>query len=220
MQNSVISTWITRLYGFQPSSVVFTCKIATFGPEWQIYIWAHTFYVVLWMQYSEICTRITSLYGSHPLSVVFVCKTATFGAELQVSMGPRPHLSFCAFKTAWLTSELLVSMGPSPHVCLLDAKERLLDRNNKSLWVPALMYAFWMQKSDFWTGLTSLYGSQTKPVVLCMQNSVISSWITSLYGFQPSSVVFAYKTATLGPDLQVCMSPSLNVWYWALITAC
>ena len=31
--------------------------------------------------------------------------------------------------------------------------------------------------------------SQTSPVVLCMQNSVISIGITSLYGSQPSSVV-------------------------------
>ena len=81
------------------------------------------------------------------------------------------------------------------------------------------MCVFWMQNSDFWSVITSLYGSQTKPVVLCMQNSVISIRITSLYGFQPSSVVFACKTATLGPDLQVCMCPSPNVWYWPLITA-
>ena len=81
------------------------------------------------------------------------------------------------------------------------------------------MCGFWMQNSDFWSGITSLYGSHTKPVVLCMQNSVISTRITSLYGFQPSSVVFASKTATLGPDLQVCMCPSPYVWYWALVTA-
>ena len=195
------------------------------------------------MQYSEICSRITSLHGSHPLSLVFSCKTSIFGPELQVSMGPRPHLSFCACKTVGLTSELLVSMGPSPHVWLLDAKQRLLDPNNKSiwapdiicrfvhaiqrdllpnnlsLWVPPLISGFFMQNSDFWSGITSLYGSHTKPVVLYMQNSVISTRITSLYGFQRSSVVFASKTATLGPDLQVCMCPSPKVWYWALVTA-
>ena len=35
MQNSVISTCITSLYGSQPSSVVFACKTATFGPEYK-----------------------------------------------------------------------------------------------------------------------------------------------------------------------------------------
>ena len=33
MQNSVISSRITCLYGSQPSCVVFRCKTATFGPE-------------------------------------------------------------------------------------------------------------------------------------------------------------------------------------------
>ena len=92
--------------------------------------------VVLCMQYSVISTRITCLYGSQPLSMVFGWTTATFGAELQVSMGPRHDLSVCGCKTAWLTSEVLVSMGPSPHVWFLDAKQRLLDQNNKSLRVP------------------------------------------------------------------------------------
>ena len=38
-----------------------------------------------------------------------------------------------------------------------------------------------MQNSDFWTRITNLYGSQTSPVVLCMQYSVISTRITCLW---------------------------------------
>ena len=57
-------------------------------------------------------------------------------------MGPRPHLSFCACKTACLAAELLVSMGPNPHLCFLHAKQRNLDRNYKSLWVPD--FACWI----------------------------------------------------------------------------
>ena len=48
----------------------------------------------------RVSTRITSLYGSQIPPVVFACKTTSFGPELQVSMGPSPHLSFCACKTA------------------------------------------------------------------------------------------------------------------------
>ena len=88
------------------------------------------------MQNSEISARKTSLYESQPSLLVFACKTATFGPELQVPMRSRPHLWFCAFKTANLASELLVSMGPSPHLWFLQAKQRLLDQNYKSLWVP------------------------------------------------------------------------------------
>ena len=46
-----------------------------------------------------------------------------------------------------------------------------------------------------------------------MQNNVISIRITSLYGYQPSSVVFACKTATLGPELKVSMSPRPHLWF-------
>ena len=98
--------------------------------------------------------------------MVFACKTATFGAELKVSVGPRPHLSFCACKTAWWD---LGSIGPSPHLCFLHAKQRLLEQNYKSLWVPALICGSCMQNSEFWTRITILYGSQTSPFVLYMQ---------------------------------------------------
>ena len=88
------------------------------------------------MQNIVISIRITSLYRSQPTSVVFTCKTATLAPELEVPMGSRPHLWFCAFKTATLASELLVSMDPSPHLWFLPGKQRLLDQNYKSLWVP------------------------------------------------------------------------------------
>ena len=53
-----------------------------------------------------------------------------------------------------------------------------------------------------------------------MQNSVISTRITSLNGSQPSSVVFACKTASLGPELQVCMGPRLRLLICECKTAC
>ena len=121
---------------------------------------------VLCLQCSVISTRTTCLYWSQPFSVVFAFKTAPFGAELQVCIGPRTHLSFCpcksawlapkilvsmgpgynlsfcACKTSWLAPEILVSMGPSPHLWFLHAKQRLLDQNNKSLWVPHMTCHF------------------------------------------------------------------------------
>ena len=136
MQNSLICTRMKRLYGFQLSPVVLCMQNSDFWTRITNLYWSQTSPVVLCRQYSVISTRNTCLYGSQPLSVIFACKTATFGAEFQSFMGHRRDLSFCACKTAWLASELLVSMSPSPHVWFLDAKQRLLDRNNKSLWVP------------------------------------------------------------------------------------
>ena len=76
MQNNVISFRITSLYVSQPSSVVFACKTATFGPELQVSV------------------------GPRPHQGFSVFKTAPLAPELQVPMGPRLHLSFCACKTA------------------------------------------------------------------------------------------------------------------------
>ena len=142
------------------------------------------------MQSTVPSIRITSLYGSQSSSVVFAFKTATFGAEFQGFMGPRHDLSFCACKTAWLASELLVSMSPSSHVCFWDAKQRLLDQNDKSIWVLALISCLVNANSDFRTRLTCLYGSQTSSVVLSTHNIVLSSIINRLYWCQPSSVCF------------------------------
>ena len=86
------------------------------------------------------------IYGSHLLSVVIAFKTATFGAELQVSMCPRPHLSFCACKTAWFDSESLVSIVPSPHLWFLDAHQRHSNQNNKFRWVPDITCHFVLAK--------------------------------------------------------------------------
>ena len=86
-------------------------------------------------------------------------------------MGPSHNLWFYACKTAWLVPELQVSMGLSPRLCFLHAKQRL------------------------WTRITSLYGSQTSPVLLCMQNSVICTKMTSSHGFQPSSVVLCMQNS-------------------------
>ena len=146
------------------------------------------------MQNNVISFRITSLYGSQPSSVVFAYKTAPFGPELQFSMGPRPHLRFFAFKTEPLAPDFQVSM------------------------VPALICGFSKQNSDFWIRITSLSGSQTSPVVLCMQNSMISTRNTRLYESHPSSMDFACKTATLGPELQVSMVPRPHLSFCACKT--
>ena len=52
-----------------------------------------------------------------------------------------------------------------------------------------------------------------------MQNNVISIKISSLYGSQPSFVVFAFKTATLGPELQISMGPRSLLWFFVYKTA-
>ena len=162
MQISVISTRIRIAgpYGFQPSSVVFACKTASF-----------------------VSVQRISMSPRPHLSFC-ACKTAWLAKELLVSMGLSPYLwfllakqrllgqnykslcvpdlsyRFFACKSAWLAPELLSSMGSSPHLLFLHAK------------------------SDIWTRIEHLYVSQTSPVVFCMEYSVISTRITCLYGSQ------------------------------------
>ena len=76
-----------------------------------------------------------------------------------------------------------------------------------------------MQTSPFWVKSACIYGTQTSPVVLCMQNGVISTRITSLYGSQPISVVFAFKTATFGPELYVAIGTRPHPSFWACKTS-
>ena len=132
-------------------------------------------------------------------------------------MGPTPHLSFCACKTTCLSSELS--------------------------WVPAFICGFFLQNSDFWNRINSLYGSHPSFVVFpcktetlgpelqvftgprlhpwffCTQNSVFSTRIEVPMGPKPSSVVFACKTATFGSELIVSIGPRPHLMFCAIKTA-
>ena len=135
-------------------------------------------------------------------------------------MCPRHHLSFCACTTAWLAPEIYVSMGRSPYLWFLHAKQRLLEQNYKSLWVPGLTCRLWMQNRDFWTRITNLYWSQIWFVVLCMQNIVISTRLLVSMGPSPDLRFCTFKRATLGPELLVSMGPRPRQWFCACKTLC
>ena len=165
MQNCVtLASRITIVYlGPRPHLWFFAFKTVTLARELQVSMVPSTSSVVLCIHNSDImnqncivsmrpsphllfcefttttlCPELSVSMGPRPPLSFCACKTAWLALELLVSMGPRPHLSFCACKTSWLASELLVSMGPSPHLWFLHAKQRLLDQNYNSLWVPDL----------------------------------------------------------------------------------
>ena len=142
MQISDFKTRLTSLYGSLTSSVILSTHSSVLSARIKVLYGFQPTRVVLCMQISDFSTWISSLYWSQPSSVVFGCKTATSGPEQQVSTVARHHQSFCACKTMWLAQESLASIGPSPHLWFLDAKQRLLDQNNKSLWVQDLTCRF------------------------------------------------------------------------------
>ena len=137
MQNSVFWTRITSLYGSQVASVVLCMPNIVFSTGITSLCGSQPSSVVLCMQNSVISNGMTSLHGSQPSYVVFECKTTTFGPELLSLLVPGMTCRF------------------------VPAKQRGLDWNNWSVWVPALICGFWMQNNDLWTRITSLCGSQT-----------------------------------------------------------
>ena len=55
-------------------------------------------------------------------------------------------------------------MGPSPHLCFFHAKQRLLDQNCMSLWVPDLIWDFVQEKrSDLHQNDKSVW----VPAIIC-----------------------------------------------------
>ena len=133
MQNSVISTRMTSLYGFQASSVVLSTHNNVLSTRTKRLYCLQPSHVVLCMQNIDFRTRITSLYVSQTSPVVLCMYNSVLSISLCWS---QTSSRVFACKTAWIASESLVSMGPSTHVWFLDAKQRLLDRNNKSLCLP------------------------------------------------------------------------------------
>ena len=89
--------------------------------------------------------------------------------------------AFCAFKTATLASEVLVSMGPITHLWSFACKIATFGSELQVCISPRLrLYGFVNAKQRaIVSRITSLHGSQTSPVLLCMLNSVIRSRMTS-----------------------------------------
>ena len=141
MENSNFSTWITSLYVSQPSSVVFECKTAHFGPEFQVSMGSSPHLRFLQTKQRVLVQNYKSLWVPDLTCPFVQSKRPDLHQNIKSILVPAHFSGFC-LQTAWLASESVVSMGPSPHVQFLDAKQRLLDPNNKSLWVPDITCRF------------------------------------------------------------------------------
>ena len=162
------------------------------------------------MQNSDFRTGIQVSMGTRPHLSFCAYKTTWLALESIVSMGSSPHRWFCAFKTAPLGPKLHVSMDPSPYLWFLHTKQRLLEQHTSLYGYQTSPVVLCIQNSMLSTKIKRLYGFQPSRVVLCMQISDFSTWITTPYLSQPSSVVFACKTATFGPAYKSLWVPDLT----------
>ena len=76
----------------------------------------------------------------------------------------------------------------------------------------------WMQNSVNRSRMTLVYLSQPQSVVLCTQNNDVSVKINSLNGSQPSFVAFSCKTTWLASELLVSMGPRPHLSFCACKT--
>ena len=125
---------------------------------------------------SAFWTRISSLYGSQTSSVVLSTHNCVLNTRIKrlYVFQPSPvvlcmqHSDF----STWIAS--LYGSQTSYVLFFLHAKQRLLDQNNKSLWVPDITCRF------------------VHAIQRDYHQNYLSLWIQTL------SVVFAFKTATFG----------------------
>ena len=149
-----------------------------------------TWPVILCMKTNVSSTWNTTLWRCQPSSVVFGYKTATFGPELQVSMGPRPHLSFCACNTAWFPPEWQVYMGPRPHLTFCACN---------TSWFPSVWQVFMGSSLHLWLCgcKTATIGPDTQ---VCM-------------GPRPHLLFCAHITPCLAQEQKGYISSCPHLWF-------
>ena len=135
------------------------------------------------MQSSDFRTRLTSVYGSQTSSVVLGTPNSVLSTRIKRQYGFQPSPVVLFMQTATLALEILVSIVPSSH-----------------LW-------FLHTKSDFWTRIANLYGSQLSHAVLWLQCSAISTRTTCPYGSQPLPAVLRAKERLLEQNYKSVWDP-------------
>ena len=118
MQNSDFRTSNTSLYGSQNSPVI------------------------LFMQKCVPSIRMTSLYVSQPSSVVLCIQQSDFRTRLACHYGFQTSLVVLCMHYSVISTRLTCLYLSQPLSVVLHAKQRLLDRINKYLWVPDITCRF------------------------------------------------------------------------------
>ena len=187
------------------------------------------------MQNSVISNRITIYHWSKASPVVLCMQNNVNSIVITSLYESQPSFVVFACKTATFESELQVSMDPRTQLSFcawktalvpdltygyLHLKQRIYHKIASLFGFLTSPVVLCMQNSVISSRNTSLHGSQTSPVFLCMQNNVISISITGLYWSQPSSVVFACKTASFGSEFHFSMSPRLRLLICECKTVC
>ena len=113
-------------------------------------------------------------------------------SRITLSIGPRLHLWFCAFKTATLASEFTSLYGSQPSSVVLR-----------------------IQNGDFSLTITSLYGSQPSFVVFACKTAPLAPELQVSIVPSPHLWFCVFTTATLCPELIVSKGPRHHLSFCA-----
>ena len=149
LQNSVFWDRIISLYWSQSSPVVLCRQYAVISTRITSLYWSQTPPVILCRQNRVIRTRISILHESQPSSVVLCIQNSDFMTRITCMYGSQTSTVDLCMQNSVLQPKLIVSMGPRPHLWFLHAKQRLLDKNYKSLCVPDLTCRFVLAKQKW-----------------------------------------------------------------------
>ena len=130
MQNSMICTKMTSLYGFQPLSVFFSLfKTVTFGPVLQVCMGPSPYVMICACKWATLAHELlvsvglsprvwlldakqrlldqnNHLYGSQTWPVILCMYNSVLNIRITSLYGSQPSSVVFAFKTSWLASSL------------------------------------------------------------------------------------------------------------------
>ena len=131
-----ITTRITCLYGSQPSSGVLCFQHSVLTTRLTSPYGSSP--VDLWMQNSVLSTRISSLYGSQPSSVDLCIQNIDFITRIKWLYGFQTSPLDLWMQNSVLVPEWQLYMGSNPSPVVLEAKQRDLHQNDKTILLPAI----------------------------------------------------------------------------------
>ena len=112
-----------------------------------------------------------------------------FRTRIACLCGAQTTPGVLCIQNSLISTRITILYGPSRHQWFLNAKQLLLDQNFKSLRVLDLTWRFVHAKQRLWTRITSLYCFKLSSVFLCIENSDFRTKIACLYGSQTSPVI-------------------------------
>ena len=137
MENSNFSTWITSLYVSQPSSVVFACKTAHFGPGFQVSIGPSPYLRFLYAKQRVLAQNYKSLWVPDLTSPFVQSKWRDLHQNIKSVLVPALICGFVQSKRRHYNQNYMSVWVLAFIRCFVLSTQRAYHKTYKYLWVLA-----------------------------------------------------------------------------------